>query len=145
MKREHLRIVRYILVQVAGYGLDMGAFIVMVRLFRFDPVLANLIAKIIAAIFAFYAHRSFTFGLGSISGKLGQATRYFSLVAINIPIASILLAGLLQIIPFAELAKFLADLICAALNYWLTSRFVFRSGASRLRDKSIDGSRSSGT
>ena len=120
-----MQILRYALVLVFGYALDMGGFILLFMVSGLDPILANLISKVSAAVFAFVAHRHFTFGKAALGGTLQQATRYFALVALNMPVAAILLAGLLRVVPIVVVAKFAVDVICALLNFWLTKHFVF--------------------
>lgn len=132
-----MQFVRYVLVQVLAYGVDMGAFIVLLQSLDLDPLVANLIGKILAGLFAFAVHRSFTFGLDK-AGTLQQAVRYFTLLALNIPLSAAVLAAMLWVIPLAIVSKLAADVVCVFLTYWLTKRFVFLRGNS-IADSTADG------
>jgi len=141
MKQEFLR---YVLVQVVAYGLDMGSFLLLVG--GAGPLLANVIAKVLAGTFAFFAHRHITFRLiaepagQSQTGRVQsgpsqtghnqpgrQAVRYAMLLAANIPLASLLLLAVLVLVPVPVIAKFIADVICVGLTYWLSRHLVFRA------------------
>lgn len=117
---------RYGAIQLVAYGLDMGIFLLLVALFADQPVLANVAGKVVAGTFAFFSHRHFTF-LSTRVGSKAQALRYFSLLAINIPLASVLLSAGLYLIDNPVPVKFVSDVICVALTYWISKRFVFRT------------------
>lgn len=122
-----MRFARYLLVQVLAYGLDMGGFMLLFMHFGVRPVMANVVGKVLAGLFAFVAHRSFTFGVQGVDGAGRQGVRYFMLLALNIPLSALVLAALLKVIPMAVVAKFSADVICVCLTYWLCKKFVFFS------------------
>ena len=123
-----MRFVRYLLVQILAYALDMGGFVLLFTHFGIDPLVANMVSKMLAGGFAFAVHRSFTFGVLEASGKLQQGVRYFALLALNIPLSALVLSAMLWLIPMAVVAKFLSDVICVFLNYGLSKRFVFMAG-----------------
>ncbi|AAY94696.1 GtrA family protein [Pseudomonas protegens] len=132
-----MQFVRYLVIQVLAYGLDMGGFVLLFSHFGVDPLLANVICKLLAGVFAFIAHRSFTFGVVETAGRLQQAVRYFALLALNIPLSALVLSGMLWLIPMAIAAKFVADVICVFLNYGLSKRYVFQ-GESASQTKVVD-------
>lgn len=117
--------VRYAAIQLLAYGIDMGMFLVFVKSGITGPIEANIFAKFTAGTFAFVVHRSFTFRVGEGSLIRHQATRYFLLLALNIPAASAILALLLVWITEPVAAKFIADIVCVLLTYWLSKHFVF--------------------
>ncbi|MBT9159940.1 MAG: hypothetical protein DDT27_00521 [Dehalococcoidia bacterium] len=123
-----MQFVRYMLVQVLAYGLDMGGFILLVSHFDIEPIPANMVSKILAGVFAFVAHRRFTFGVAVTGTKVLQGRRYFTLLALNIPLSALVLGAMLWVIPMAVAAKFFADMIYVVLTYWLSKRFVFIGG-----------------
>jgi putative flippase GtrA len=123
-----MRFLRYLLVQVLAYGLDMGGFILLFTRFGIDPLVANMVGKMMAGLFAFVAHRSFTFGVAEAGGKIQQGVRYLALLAVNIPFSALALSATLWVTSMAVAAKFLADVICVLLTYWLSKRFVFSGG-----------------
>lgn len=125
-----MRFVRYLLVQVIAYGLDMGGFLLLFAFLGADPLVANVVGKLMAGLFAFVAHRSFTFGVADAGTAGHQAVRYFTLLALNIPLSSLVLSAMLWVIPMAVIAKFVADVICVIFTYWLSKRFIFLGGES---------------
>nr|BFD44631.1 hypothetical protein FFPRI1PSEUD_61300 [Pseudomonas sp. FFPRI_1] len=132
-----MRFVRYLLVQVLAYGLDMGGFVLLFTHFGLDPLLANMVSKILAGVFAFIAHRSFTFGMAEAGGTLQQAVRYFAVLALNIPLSALVLSAMLWLIPMTIVAKFIADIICVFFNYFLSKRFIFQ-GCDTPKSKAAD-------
>ena len=116
---------RYLGVQVLAYAIDMGGFLAVVALGA-GPLFANVLAKLAAGGFAFLAHRHLTFGLRGQPGAAGQLLRYAVLLALNVPLATGILALLLPWFSSAALARFLADVVCVGLTFFLSSRLVFR-------------------
>lgn len=123
-----MRFVRYSLVQIIAYGLDMGGFVLLYTHFQVDLLVANLVGKVLAGLFAFVAHRCFTFRVTETAGRGGQAVRYFTLLALNIPLSALVLSALLFMFPMVVVAKFFADVICVLITYWLSKRYIFLNG-----------------
>ena len=121
-----MKFVRYVGVQVAAYAIDMGGFLVALYGLGVTPLPANVFGKLLAGAFAFFAHRSFTFRVVGQSNPAKQAVRYVALLAFNLPLSSVVLAGMLHLVPQPMPAKFLSDVICVAITYWLSKRFVFQ-------------------
>jgi putative flippase GtrA len=117
---------RYLAVQVAAYGVDMGGFLLCTSVLGWPPGWANVLAKAAAGMFAFACHRSFTFSGASAGSSHGQAVRYFAVLALNVPLSSGVLLLLLHWIPMAPAAKFAADVVVLAFTYWVSKRFVFK-------------------
>lgn len=125
-----MKFLRYVGVQVVAYGIDMGSFLLFLHLAGFGPLTANVLGKLLAGLFAFFAHRAFTFAVPGADRQASQALRYFLLLALNLPLSSLVLAALLQVIAAEVPAKFLADVVCVCLTYWLSKHYVFtRLGA----------------
>lgn len=120
--------IRYGAIQLVAYALDMGTFLLLMLLFQDQPVLANIAGKGVAGVFAFFLHRHFTFQSTGGSSKV-QAVRYFSLLAINIPLASALFSAGLYFVNSPAPVKFVSDVVCVALTYWISKQFVFHSAA----------------
>lgn len=119
--------IRYVLIQLLGYVIDMGGYVLCLVLGMSSPVLANVLAKSASGLFTFIAHRHFTFKSGSATDRAHQAVKYFSLLGLNVPFASSLLAALLLWISNPLIAKFLSDVLSVGLSFWLSKRFVFVS------------------
>jgi putative flippase GtrA len=113
-----------------AYALDMGGFLLALHGFGATPLPANVFGKLVAGAFAFFAHRSFTFRVAGQSSPGSQALLYVAVLALNIPLSSAVLAGMLQVVPQPVPAKFVSDVICVVITYWLSKRYVFRRGAA---------------
>ena len=123
-----IRFVRYVAVQVATYGVDMGLFLLLFALSGWGALTANAIAKIVAGVSAFLAHRYFTFESARGGNQARQAVLYVALWSLNVPLATGLLAlFLLPGVP-AVIAKFVADVFCVGLNYWVSRKYIFTGG-----------------
>lgn len=116
---------RYVGVQVVAYAIDLGTFVAASSWLGIDPLSSNVAAKICAGIVAFLAHRSFTFRVAGRGGGRRQLVRYAALLALNVPIASAILALLMPWITPPALAKVVADVICVAITFWLSRHAVF--------------------
>jgi len=117
---------RYLLIQVLAYVIDMGAFLLVLHFGLAGPIVANVISKLAAGCFAFVLHRSFTFGVAG-SGFVGrQAVKYFLVLAVNVPVASAILGLLLMWLPLPVVAKFLSDVMSVAISYLLSKHFIFK-------------------
>jgi putative flippase GtrA len=123
-----LTFIKYGVIQLLAYALDMGTFLLLISLFYDEAILANIAGKGIAGLFAFFLHRHFTFKSNSGSGKF-QALSYFLLLAINIPIASALFGAGLYFVDSPAGVKFASDVVCVVVTYWISKLFVFRSAA----------------
>ncbi|WP_053146224.1 GtrA family protein [Pseudomonas sp. P97.38] len=115
---------RYGAIQLLAYALDMGTFLLLLVFFRDEPVLANIAGKGVAGLFAFFLHRHFTFKSNQGNGK-AQALSYFALLAVNIPLASALLSAGLYVVDHPSAVKFVADVACVFVTYWISKWFVF--------------------
>lgn len=116
---------RYLLVQLVAYFLDIGGFILLFSQANFEPILANAVSKIVAGIFAFIAHRKFTFQVADSASNVQQWLRYFVLLTLNIPLSTLVLGIALWVVPATVLAKFIGDAVCVAITYTLSKRLVF--------------------
>lgn len=120
-----MRFLKYVGVQLVAYGVDMGSFLLIMLVFPAHPLLANLMGKILAGIFAFLVHRNFTFALRSEEKEHLQAFKYAALLGLNLPLSSAVMAAVMLVVSPAVIAKFIADVICVALTYWLSKTYVF--------------------
>lgn len=118
---------RYLVIQVLAYGIDMGSFLLVLHLGGAGPIVANVVSKLAAGCFAFVAHRSFTFGIAGRGFVGRQAVRYFLVLAANVPIASAILGLILIWVPFPVIAKFLSDIVAVALSFALSKHFIFNA------------------
>lgn len=132
-----MRFARYVGVQVVTYGVDMGLFLLLFALAGWGAVAANVVAKVCAGISAYLAHRYFTFAAARDGKHLRQAALYAALWALNVPLATGLLALFLMLDVPAVAAKFVADVFCVGLNYWVSGKFIFTAGRTRFLSPGI--------
>lgn len=119
---------RYVAIQLLAYGIDMGLFLFALHFELLGPIGANVAAKFAAGGFAFLAHRRFTFDVAGSDRIRQQALRYFVILAMNIPIASAILAVILHWTSAPVISKFISDVICVAISYGLSKYFIFNAG-----------------
>ncbi|MDR7100828.1 putative flippase GtrA [Lysobacter niabensis] len=116
---------RYAAVQIAAYGMDMGSFLLATIVFGWAPLPSNILAKILAGGLAFFAHRRITFGVHGKGGGRAQLIKYILLLALNVPVSSGVLALLLPYVGPEALAKFVSDVICVGITFFLSRRLIF--------------------
>lgn len=116
---------RYVGVQALAYGLDMGTFLVVLRVFGDHPLSANVAGKILAGSFAFVVHRYFTFRSVREHHR-GQAAKYLFLLALNLPLSTAVLSIVIRTGLSEPVCKIISDTVLLGITYWLSQRFVFR-------------------
>lgn len=121
-----MTLARYVLVQIVAYAIDLGTFELLFLPGFAGPVAANLLAKLPAGAFAFLAHRRYTFEAHGSGRAPAEAVRYFTLLCINAPVSSLILAAILPLVPNATVAKIAADVISVGLTFLVTKHLVFR-------------------
>ncbi|MDI9238739.1 GtrA family protein [Lysobacter sp. LF1] len=121
---------RYVAVQIVAYAADMGSFLLATSLLGWQPLPANVLAKLVAGSLAFVAHRRITFGVHGKGRERTQLFRYIALLALNVPMSSGALAVLLHVVHMEVLAKFLADVVCVGVTFLLSRHLVFVSTTS---------------
>ena len=117
--------VRYILIQVFAYIIDMGGFLALVYLDFLGPIISNVFGKVAAGIFAFIVHRRFTFRLERKEHNRKQMYRYFFLLSVNVPVSSGVLWVVLVFINNPVVAKLLSDILVVLFSFWLSKIWVF--------------------
>ena len=117
--------IRYLGIQLLAYVLDLATFLVILKLGFFGPFVANVVGKLAAGFFAFIAHRKFTFCTNVVADRNRQATRYFFLLMINLPLSAGVLAVVLIWLDQLVIAKVVADLVSVSVTYWLSKSFIF--------------------
>jgi putative flippase GtrA len=122
------QVARYLIVQVAAYGVDYGGFLIGIGGIGFTSVTANVLSKSTAGLVAYFLHRLFTFRSGAEGASLSEMMKYAALLSINLPVSSAALVFLERF--FApELAKFFADLLIVGANFVVSRHLIFRPEA----------------
>ena len=129
---------RYLVIQVFAYVVDMGSFLLVLHFGLTGPIVANVIAKLAAGSFALAAHRHYTFNDAKAGCPKRQAVRYFLLLAANVTIASGLLTVTLLWIPVPIIAKLLSDIVIVAFTYILSKYFIFNTHTNCQDDSEQD-------
>lgn len=120
-----MTILKYLAVQIAAYAIEMGVFLLSLYFTLVGPISANVISKICAGGFAFFAQRSFTFNVSGDAGVGRQAVRYVLVLFANIPISSLILGMCLTWISNVTVAKIISDMISVAITFTLSKYFIF--------------------
>ena len=126
MQRSLIQFARYLLVGGLTYGADLSVFLLLFNIFGMDLLLANMISKVLAGLFSFAAHRAFTFGVIDAKGRTRQAVRYFTLLALNIPISALILSAMLWITSMEVVAKILSDVLLVLISYAQSKFIIFK-------------------
>ena len=116
--------VRYVLVAGVAYGIDFGGYILLLS-FGYKPVIANMMIKVVAAIFGFFTHRYFTYSIRERNEIGKHAVRYFGLALFYTPVSSVVLFGIMKLLPNPVYAKFISDVLLFLFMYLITSKFTF--------------------
>lgn len=116
---------RYILIQLLAYGIEFGVFWLVLRGGGAPVAAANVAGKVAAGLFAFLAHRAWTFPGPQRRGPLAQAALYAGSLALNAGLATLLLLGLLRLDLAEAPAKLLADLGMIALTFLVSRQLIF--------------------
>lgn len=125
---------KYALVSVASLGLDYFLFVG----FLFWPGLpylwANILARIISAVFNFMAHKEYSFQ--SKGRAYTRALQYLFAAVLSLSLSSIFLYLAVDRLQVSEfLAKPLVDVIVFILNFLILSRIVFSESKQELKAK----------
>ena len=126
MRRIGATFLRYIIVAVLAYLVDIGVFSLLYYTRLADITVANLTGKVATAIFGFFAHRTVTFQLTGNRGMAKEAIKYFGLAFLYAPFITGLLLLLLPFFSSATLAKIVADTIGVIVTFALAKLFVFQ-------------------
>ena len=117
-------LVRYLIVALLAYLIDMGGYYCLLILDA-HPVSANIIVKILAAICGFFMHRRFTYQIAGDDDKMAHATKYFGLALIYTPISTFVLFLLMLVFPNPIFAKAVSDILLFLITFWITTKFAF--------------------
>ena len=143
------RLVRYLIVAVLIYVIDMGGYYCLLKL-NVGPVLANAVVKVAATLCGFFMHRRFTYRIKGFDGASADAIKYFGLGLVYTPLSSGVVYLLIHVIHHPVYAKFASDVLLFIATYWVTTKFTFarkkQSPQEKIapteaqRIKNIDGS-----
>jgi putative flippase GtrA len=128
-KLAQSRVSRYLIIGMMTTAISFGSFGLMIYLSAISPHLANIIAVLLAVIFAYFANKFYVFrtAFKGIIPLVLEMIRYLAsrAAAMIIEIAGVyLLMELIGLLPI--LAKALVSLLVAVFNYLAFRYFVFR-------------------
>lgn len=120
--------VRYAAVSGTTWAIDFCIFLLLYQIAGIPAAL--LMARIVAGIFAFTAHKIFSFSSRSTT-KPAEVVGYIALVAINYLLSVVLISALPNdTLLSAGAAKLVVEVLIFAMNFLLLRRlFSPRSGA----------------
>lgn len=128
-KLAQSQVSRYLIIGMMTTAISFGSFGFMIYLSAISPHLANIIAVLLAVIFAYFANKFYVFrtAFKGIIPLLLEMIRYLAsrAAAMIIEIAGVyLLMELIGLLPIP--AKALVSLLVAVFNYLAFRYFVFR-------------------
>lgn len=133
------KMVRYAVVAVLAYVVDLGGFALLVR-YGMHPAPANILVKIAAALFGFFMHRRYTYQFNGKDGMGAHALKYFGLAALYTPASTLVLYCLLFFISSAVTAKVVSDVALFIATYAITTSLVFTAKAKSATPPDRSGS-----
>lgn len=121
----------YIGGQALGYLIDMGTFYVLVAALTLHPILANILAKVCSAVFAYYYHSRVSFAGKKKRSAMTSTFAYILMLGTNVVLTSSLIKLLALITPdHVILTKFVADVIGVVFTFFFMKKLVFPRVAS---------------
>jgi putative flippase GtrA len=118
--------IRYVLVAILAYLVDIGVFALLFHAGLASISVANVIAKVATAVFGFFGHRYVTFQLSGSRGMAKEAIKYFTLAALYAPLTTALLLLLVPVFPTTTIAKIVADTIGVVASFTISKAFIFQ-------------------
>ena len=116
------------------YGVDMGTFAALVS--SVGPshyLIANIVAKITAAVVGFFLHKHFTFSWQQRDGWARQAILYVFLFVLNIGLSTTLFHACVDLSSLPLLPSKIATDVIIVLTGFVMSRYVvFRAVRHRV-------------
>lgn len=114
---------RFVVVGLLSLGVDMGSYIALHALAHVPVGLAAGGGFLCAFVVNFTLNRTWVFGGGAVHRR--QLVRYTTLVAVNLPVTMVAVAGLVGLGLEYRLAKLVVAAGVAAVNYVVQRRWVF--------------------
>jgi len=118
------KFLRYNLVQIAAYGIELGTFFTALWALPGYLITANVAAKTAAGCFAFFLHKAFTFRVRGSRSVKSEAWRYVLILLGNMMLGSALLVLLVGFMP-EWAAKVASDVASVGITFLLTHYLVF--------------------
>ncbi|TBO34534.1 GtrA family protein [Aquabacterium lacunae] len=117
---------RYFCVMLMGYAVDLLGFLFLFKVLGIDAVPSSAISKALSSICSYFAHAIFTFRgkPGAISHA--SAAKYFFVVAINVPLSSLMLYFIDLVIASGVVSKISSDILMLLVTYVQTKFMVFK-------------------
>ena len=112
---------RYIIVSGITYLIDFFGFILFLNFF--EPIIANLITKIFAALSGYYLQSTITYKTSLKNKK--RIIKYFGSVLIYIPCSSLLIFVFIYFFKPVD-AKIISDILLFLLTYIFTTKYIFK-------------------
>ena len=129
--RDHgARLLRFGIVGVLNTGVDVALYAVLALGLGWHPVLANTASYAAGTVCSFVINRAWTFADrrgGAAAGR--QFLRFLGVNLATLAIGNLAIALLLAFGAGPMAAKGVSVLLCFAINYALTRRFVFNAAA----------------
>ena len=121
--KSHPRLVRYFLVGVVSFCLDVGVLWLAYRVLHLPIAVATTMGFLVGLTFNFSASKLFTFGVRS--DTQGQTLRYAALLGVNYLLTLILVSASEAWGPGYLIGKVCAVGLTVCINYFALGHWVF--------------------
>lgn len=119
-----IKFLKYNLIQLLAYGIELSIFFLILYILQNELLIANVLAKSCAGLFAFYFHKFYTFESNQKGQVKGEIIRYIAVLLANTVLGTSLL--LLLANTFHEwVAKIISDVITVGVTFFVTHHLVF--------------------
>ena len=129
LAKKYREIITYIIFGVLTTVVDFGSYVIMTRIFHVNEDFSNVIAQILAIIFAFITNKLFVFEDKNMEsmGLLIQFVKFTSLRLVTLVLNSSLFTLLVHTLKMNDIiTKIAVSFIVIVLNYIFSKLIIFR-------------------
>ena len=108
---------------------DFGSYFALTRLFSINEHLSNILAQIIAILFAFFTNKFFVFNDRNCNAKafFAQFAKFVSFRLVTLFINSALFSLMIEVLHINDIiTKVFVAIIVVVLNYVFSKLFIFK-------------------
>lgn len=119
--------VRYIVVAIASFGLDIMLFsvfdLVIDEKFKYSIIISSFLARLISALFNYLLNKYFVFRYNAKQTFL----KYWGLVILNVSLSAISVELIYSVFPiWSTIIKSVIDLLIFIMNFLIQKYWIFK-------------------
>lgn len=112
---------KYLIISGIAYFVDFVGYLLLILFF--EPIISNLLTKILASLSGYYLHSKFTYNTELNNKK--TIIKYFGALLLYTPISSLFIFIFLLFFNAVE-AKIFSDITLFFLTYIVTTKYIFK-------------------